>query len=95
MNNSFMHYQKGDLVTIKQKSMVLEKSSENGESKTFFTLDKPVNGVFLGVLADEDPENYEIHYGVGLSMKNMCKIAVGKSIYYVDERSFFFHNDGR
>jgi len=91
MSRGDLTYQKGDLVTMKQASLVYQKhETPSGIKKKFETLSKPTNGVFLGFLDMSDQDDLE-YLQSSASMKSPCRIAVGKSIYYIDEKSFFFH----
>ena len=95
MNSGSLLYQKGDLVTIKQASLVCTSElGDNGElRRSFSQLKKPINGVFLGFLDNriqDDIDDLEYLKRAAM-MRTPCRIAVGKSIYYIDEKSFFFH----
>ena len=96
MNSGSLVYQKGDLVTMKQASLVcqIEKDMDGTLKRSFRRLSDPLSGVFLGFLDKRLVEdNDDLDYlNRSAAMKTPCRIAVGKSIYYVDEKSFFFHN---
>ena len=93
MSSGSLLYQKGDLVTIKQASLAYQKttSSNGSQKKRFWNLQKPISGVFLGFLTTIDELDELEYLQSSASMKSPCRIAVGESIYYVDEKSFFFH----
>ena len=93
MGSGSFIYQKGDLVTLKQASLVYQKtlSPDGAQKRKFMNLPKPINGVFLGFLNQFDELDELEYLQSSASMKSPCRIAVGESIYYVDEKSFFFH----
>ena len=91
MSSTHLFYQKGDLVTMKQSCLVFEKTyTDKGiPQRKFWRLAKPLSGVFLGFAPSQDEDFRYLQDSA--SMKTPCRIAVGESIYYVDEKSFFFH----
>ena len=96
MNSGSLLYQKGDLVTMKQASLVCQTfpSGDGDIKRSFRQLNKPMNGVFLGFLerSIEDDAEELTYLQRACQMRTPCRIAVGDSIYYIDEKSFFFHN---
>ena len=94
MNSGSFVYKKGDLVTIKQDIVMLCWGAEDGRS---FRYNKALkDGIFLGI-AKEEPAFKEAHdYCVKFTpIKNPCVIAVGDTMWYVDETSFHFYNNRR
>ena len=85
-------YQKGDLVTIKESSMVLYWQVPNS-TRSFRTIKKPTSAIFLG-LAKEIEENSDIYsYLINHTpIRNPCKVAIGDTVAYVDQSHFFFYN---
>ena len=59
--NSGCYYEKGDLVTIKQSSMVVYWHVAD-EIKSFKTIIKPTVGVFLGLARETDEKSYIYKY---------------------------------
>ncbi len=88
-------YQKGDLVTIKQSSVVLYWQVPE-QSKAFRTIKKPTSAIFLG-LAKETEKNSDIYsYLINHTpIRNPCKVAIGSAVAYVDQSHFFFYNNRR
>lgn len=95
MNNTAYIYQKGDLVTIRQSSMVLYWHVPDS-TKKFKTIKKPTSAIFLG-LAEETEKNTDIYsYLINHTpIKNPCKLAIGGAVAYVDQSHFFFYNNRR
>ena len=91
MNNG-CYYEKGDLVTIKQSSMVVYWEVPD-ETKSFKTTKKPTVAIFLG-LAKETEKNSDIYkYLINHTpIKHPCKVAIGNAVGYVDQSHFFFYN---
>jgi len=89
MNNGSLAYQKGDLITIKQSSMICAVS---GDSTRYSTVKKPTNAIFLSyaehVTEDRTLFDYLSRY---TPIGKACKIAIGNEIWYVDAKNFFFH----
>ena len=92
MNSGSYLYQKGDLVTIKESSMVLYWQVPNSTS-SFKTIKKPTSAIFLG-LAKETEKNSDIYsYLINHTpIRNPCKVAIGDAVAYVDQSHFFFYN---
>ncbi len=90
--SSGCYYQKGDLVTIKQSSMVLYWQVPDS-TKSFKTIKKPTSAIFLG-LAKETEKNSDIYkYLINHTpLRNPCKVAIGNAVAYVDQSHFFFYN---
>jgi len=85
-------YQKGDLVTIKEKSLVFYHTPGSAgvqSSSRFHSIPYPINGVYLGAL-DKNDTAFPTP-GAGSPFRKPCKIAVGNKIYVVESGSFFFH----
>ena len=95
MNNGSYLYQKGDLVTIKESSMVLYWQVPNS-TRSFKTIKKPTSAIFLG-LAKETEKNSDIYsYLINHTpIRNPCKVAIGNAVAYVDQSHFFFYNNRR
>ena len=88
MSSNSLAYQKGDLITIKQSSMVCMVS---GDNKKFTTTMKPINGIFLSYTSlTDDTKMYE-YFKRSTSILRACKIAIGNDICFVDAKNFFFH----
>lgn len=84
-------YQKGDLVTIKEKSLVYYHTPGSvgvQSSSRFHSIPHPINGVYLGAL---DKNDTAIPTPGAGTFRKPCKIAVGNKIYVVESGSFFFH----
>ena len=101
MHSGSYTYQKGDLVSIKQSSMIVyikETAGENYNPKEFRTAKKPMPAIFLGFLKessdDADKELYN-YLSRNTSIKNPCKVAIGNDYGYVDGSQFFYHNKRR
>ena len=92
MNRVSYLYQKGDLITIRESSMVLYWQVPNS-TKAFRTTKKPTSAIFLG-LAKETEKNTDIYsYLINHTpIKNPCKVAIGSAVAYVDQSHFFFYN---
>jgi hypothetical protein len=88
MNSMSLAYQKGDLITIKQSSMVCMVS---GDNKQFTTTRKPINGIFLSYTSPTDDSVMYEYFKGSTSILRACKIAIGNDIYFVDAKNFFFH----
>ena len=97
MSNISVAYQKGDLITIKQSSMIcLMSAMDDGWS--FTTTKIPTNGIFLGYAshgADEKDRTMFEYLKKSSPIMRACKIAIGNDIAYVDAKSFFFHMKDR
>ena len=93
MKNRSMAYQKGDLVTIKQSSMICLVNNGGG-GWSFKVTKSPTNGIFLAYATqesnDEDRTMFE-YLKSSSPITRACKIAIGNDIAYVDAKSFFFH----
>ena len=99
MHSGSYTYQKGDLISIKQSSMILYVRDEQSENlKEFRTLRKPMSAIFLGFLREsrdaEDKELYN-YLSRNTSIKNPCKVAIGTDYGYVDGSQFFYHSKRR
>ena len=89
MNSGSVAYQKGDLITIKQASMVCVVS---GDSKSFRVMKNPTNAIFLSYRANNEEDRRVFEYlKTSSPIIRACKIAIGNDIAYVDAKSFFFH----
>ena len=89
MNSPSLAYQKGDLVTIKQSSMVCTLA---GGTRRFITINKPTNGIFLSYSANSEEDRHMFEYlKQSTPITRACKVAIGNDICFVDARSFFFH----
>jgi hypothetical protein len=94
MNSATHLYRKGDLVMIKQSSMVLYWIPDS--IKSFKTIKKPTSAIFLG-LAKETEKNTDVYsYLINHTpIRNPCKVAIGDAVAYVDQSHFFFYNNRR
>tara|TARA_B100000123_G_scaffold249885_1_gene208393 strand:+ start:1218 stop:1535 length:318 start_codon:yes stop_codon:yes gene_type:complete len=94
MNSGSLVYKKGDLVTIKQNIVML---CYGGNNDRHFTYSKNLkDGIFLGIAKEEDAFKEAHEYCVKYTpIKNPCVIAVGNTLWYVDETSFHFYNNRR
>lgn len=82
-------YQKGDLITIKQATMICVVS---GNMKRFATTKKPTNAIFLSYEAASAEDEIMFEYlRHSTPISKACKVAVGNDICFVDSKSFFFH----
>ena len=96
MNSGSFVYKKGDLVTIKQDIVMLCWGTEGTNDRCFRYNKGLKDGIFLGI-AKEEPAFKEAHdYCVKFTpIKNPCVIAVGDTMWYVDQNSFHFYNNRR
>ena len=92
MNRTSLIYKKGDLVSIKQDTMILYW--DHGD-RMFSRAKKVHNGIFMGIAKDDvDSEVYD--YCVNFTpIRNPCKVAIGDRMCYVDETSFYFYTKRR
>ena len=93
MSNASLAYQKGDLITIKQSTMICLMNNK-GDSWSFTTTKIPTNAIFLGYAShgSDDKDRTMFEYLKSSSpILRACKIAIGNDIAYVDAKSFFFH----
>jgi hypothetical protein len=94
MNTGAVVYRKGDLVSIKQDTMMLFWDSGTYR-RAFKRAKKPENGIFMG-FAKEGAEKEVHEYCIQFTpIKNPCKVAIGNRVCYVDESSFYFYNKRR
>lgn len=85
-------YQKGDLVTIKQDTIVLYWDQTAG-TRTFHVTKKPLNAIFLGSLSGEtETKQYLERF---TPIRNPCRVAIANKIAVLDEAQFNFYNKRR
>lgn len=94
MNSGSFVYKKGDLVTIKQDIVMLSWGNDNDR---LFRYNKGLkDGIFMGIAKEVDAFKEAHDYCVKYTpIKNPCVIAVGNTMWYVDETSFHFYNNRR
>lgn len=92
MNSGSFLYAKGDLVSIKQDTMVLYW--DHGD-RMFKTIKKPQNGIFMGIAREDSNKEVYEYCKAYTPIRNPCKIAIGDRMCYVDEASFYFYNKRR
>lgn len=84
-----MAYQKGDLITVKQATMMCVWS---GSVRRFITTKKPTNAIFLSYKATSPEDEIIFQYlKHSTPIMKACKVAIGNDICFVDAKSFFFH----
>ena len=84
-----MTYQKGDLITVKQASMMCVQS---GNTRKFITTRKPTNAIFLSYKPTNSKDQIMFDYlSTSTPIMKACKVAIGNDICFVDSKSFFFH----
>jgi len=92
MNSLSYIYQKGDLITIKESSMVLYWQVADS-IKSFKTTKKPTSAIFLGLAKDTERNTDIYQYLINHTpIRNPCKVAIGSAVAYVDQSHFFFYN---
>lgn len=91
MNSGSVVYQKGDLISLKQNSLVLYWLGLQGNKK-FETINKPTMAIFLGFCQELEINNYLSGY---TPIKNACKIAIDNKVAYIDGSQFHFYNKRR
>tara|TARA_Y100001938_G_C8058914_1_gene416045 strand:- start:154 stop:471 length:318 start_codon:yes stop_codon:yes gene_type:complete len=85
-------YQKGDLITIKESSMILFWQMPSSD-RSFRTTKKPTSAIFLGLAKEMTSEEDVYTYLVNCTpIRNPCKVAIGDAVAYVDQSHFFFYN---
>ena len=92
MNDRSFIYRKGDLVSIKQDSMILYW--DHGD-RMFSSTKKLENGIFMGIAREDSSKEVYEYCTKYTPIRNPCKIAIGNRMCYVDETSFFFYNKRR
>ena len=92
MSRGSLVFRKGDLISIKQDSMILYWM--NGD-RAFSSTKKLVNGIFMGIANHDNSKEVYDYCTKYTPIRNPCKVAIGDRMYYVDETSFYFYNKRR
>ena len=86
-------YQKGDLIRIRQASLLYKLGKDR---VAVSTTSSPTYGIFLGYWK-EHANNFAAHVDTesGMFFNSPCLIAVGTQKYIVDAKNFNFHTERR
>ena len=97
MDSGSFTYTKGDLITIRQGSMILicddadRWDSPRTGNRRFQTALKPINGVFLGEVPETPEYKPFLEYVHNFTpLRKICKIGRGTDMFYVSPTNINF-----